>query len=121
MRLLVVVLLLALAALYFTFGLRVGYVTLTPTYMVNATGENKYTFRVYDQNQEVGVRGSCSVTSGRATFRLTDPKGTQIAGQVCPKGQWALNVLGTGDVGNYKLTIDLEKFTGVIDIKEARK
>ena len=53
--------------------------------------------------------------------RLTDPKGSQIAGQVCPKGQWALNVLGTGDVGNYNLTIDLEKFTGTIDIKEARK
>lgn len=121
MRLLVVVLLLALTALYLTFGLRLGYVTLTPTYMVNATGENRYTFRVYDQNQEVGVRGTCSVRSGRATFRLTDPRGTQIAGQVCPQGQWGLNVLGTGDVGNYTLTIDLQKFTGTIDINEARK
>lgn len=121
MRLLVVVLLLALTALYLTFGLRLGYVTLTPTYMVNATGENRYTFRVYDQNQEVGVRGTCSVRSGRATFRLTDPRGTQIAGQVCPQGHWGLNVLGTGDVGNYTLTIDLQKFTGTIDIKEARK
>ena len=121
MRLLVAVLVLALAALYFTFGLRLGYVTLTPTYLFNATGENKYTFRVYDQSQEVGVRGTCKVSSGQATFRLTDPKGTQIAGQVCPRGQWGLNVLGTGDVGNYKLTIDLEKFSGTIDIKEARK
>lgn len=121
MRLLVMVLLLALAALYLTSGLRLGYVTLTPTYLVNATGENRYTFRVYDQNQEVGVRGSCAVRSGRATFRLTDPRGSQIAGQVCPQGRWGLNVLGTGDVGNYQLTIELEKFTGTIDVKEARK
>ncbi len=121
MRLLVVVLLLALAALYLTFGLRVGYVTLTPTYMFNATGENRYAFRVYDQNQQIGVRGSCKVSSGKATFRLRDPKGTQIAGQVCPQGQWGLNVLGTGDAGNYELTIDLEKFSGTIDVKEARK
>lgn len=121
MRLLLVVLLLALTTLYVTFGLRLGYVTLTPTYMWNATGENKYTFRVYDENQQIGVRGSCTVRSGRATFRLISPGGTQIAGQVCPQGKWGLNVLGTGDAGRYRLTIDLEQFTGMIDIEEARK
>lgn len=121
MRVIVVVLVLAVAVLSLTFGLRLGYVTLTPTAMLNATGENQYTFRVYDQNQTVGVRGSCTVRSGRATFRLTDPRGTQIAGQVCPQGRWGLNVLGTGDVGSYRLTIDLDKFTGTIDIKEARQ
>ncbi|WP_029475622.1 hypothetical protein [Deinococcus frigens] len=121
MRLLVVGLGLGLAALPLTSGLRLGYVTLTPTSMFNATGENRYTLRAYDPDQAVGVRGSCKVSSGRATFRPTDPKGTQSAVQVCPQGQWGLNVLGAGDGGNYTLTTDLEKFSGTIDIEEARK
>lgn len=121
MRLLVVVLALVLTLMYFTFGLRLGYLTLTPIYLLNASGENRYAFQIYDQNGTVGVRGSCKVRSGKATFRLTDPSGTQIAGQVCPRGQWGLNVLGSGEVGLYHLSVELDKFTGTIDVKEARK
>ncbi|MDV6373853.1 hypothetical protein [Deinococcus arenicola] len=121
MRVFVVVVLLALATLYFTLGLRLGYLILTPTYMWNATGMNHYTFRVFDENQSVGVRGSCTVKSGKATFRLINSSGTQIAGQVCPRGKWGLNVMGSGDTGHYRLNIRLEKFTGTINIKEARQ
>ncbi|GGM06559.1 hypothetical protein [Deinococcus aerophilus] len=121
MRLLLLVLALVLTLMYFTFGVRLGYLTLTPTYLLNATGENRYTFQVYDQGGTVGVRGSCKVRSGKATFRLTDPSGTQVAGQICPQGQWSLNVLGGGDAGMYHLTVELDKFTGTIDVEEARK
>lgn len=120
MRFLIVALALVLTLMYFTFGLRFGYVTLVPTYLLNATGENRYTFQVYDDNKSVGVRGTCNVKSGTAIFRLTDPRGTQVAGQACPKGKWGLNVAATGQQGQYHLTVQLEKFTGVIDVKETR-
>lgn len=47
--------------------------------------------------------------------------GIQIAGQVCPWGRWGLNVLGSGETGEYRLTAYLEKFTGTIDIREVRQ
>ncbi|MFC4636873.1 hypothetical protein [Deinococcus hohokamensis] len=120
MRLLLLVLALVVAAVYATFGLRFGYVTLTPTYMWHATGQNSYSYRTYEAKQVVGVQGSCKVSNGRATLRLYDPRGAQIAGQTCQKGQWALNLSGSGAAGNYRLVIDLEKFSGMIDLKEVR-
>ena len=121
MRLLVVALVLVLTLMYFTFGLRFGYVTLTPTYMLNATGTSRYTFEIYDEKQRVGVEGSCKVSRGQAVFRLTDAKGVQVAGQVCPRGAWGLKMLATGDSGRYVLEIDFKKFTGIIDLAEARE
>lgn len=112
---------LVLTLMYFTFGLRFGYVTLTPTYLFNASGTNRYSFQIYDEKQKVGVEGSCKVSRGQAVFRLTDSKGVQVAGQVCPKGAWGLKMLATGDVGRYILEIDLQKFTGTIDIRETRE
>lgn len=120
MRLLVVALALVLTLVYFTFGLRLGYVTLTPTYMFNATGTNHYSFEAYEPGQIVGVRGSCDVRSGSAVFRLLNERGEQVAGQSCPKGTWSLTVQAPGDVGRYFLNIDLDKFSGKIDVQEAR-
>ncbi|UQN06634.1 hypothetical protein [Deinococcus sp. QL22] len=120
MRFLVVVLALVVGLVYFFFGLRLGYVTLTPTRMLNAQGENNYVFNVFDSGQSVGVTGTCSTVKGRAVLRLYDPSGTQIAGQACPKGQWALQVLGKGDAGNYRLNVQFNHFTGLIDLKETR-
>ncbi|MFC4425593.1 hypothetical protein [Deinococcus navajonensis] len=120
MRLLLLVLALVVAAVYATFGLRFGYVTLTPTYMWHATGQNSYVYRTYEPRQIVGVQGRCKVNSGHAILRMYDPRGVQIAGQTCQKGQWALNLSGSGAAGNYRLVIDLEKFSGVIDLDEVR-
>ncbi|CAM3180085.1 hypothetical protein DEDE109153_01535 [Deinococcus deserti] len=120
MRLLVLVLIAVVAAVYFTAGLRFGYVTLTPTYMWNATGQNSYTFRTIEADQSVGVKGSCQVRSGQAVVRLYDPKGGQIAGQSCPKGKWALNIMGSGAAGTYRLVVDLDKFSGTLDLEEVR-
>lgn len=121
MRLLVVALALVLALMYFTFGIRVGYVTLTSTYIFNATGSNRYTYQIYDAGQTVGVDGSCTARSGEVTLRLLDPKGSQVAGQSCPKGKWGLKLLATGDPGRYTLEIEMKKFSGVLDLKEARQ
>lgn len=120
MRFLLVVLALVLGLVYFFFGLRFGYVTLTPTRMLNAQGENNYIFEVFEPGQSVGVTGTCNTSSGRAVLRLYDPKGTQIAGQACPKGRWALQVLGKGDSGNYRLNVEFDHFTGVIELQENR-
>ena len=121
MRLLVVALALVLTLMYFTFGLRFGYVTLTPTYMFGASGTNRYTYQIYEPNQTVGVEGSCTVRSGEVTLRLLDPKGSQVAGQSCPKGSWGLKLVATGDPGRYTLEIEMRKFSGVMDLKETRK
>ncbi|EYB69452.1 hypothetical protein DEIPH_ctg006orf0017 [Deinococcus phoenicis] len=121
MRFLMLALVAAVALLYFTFGLRLGYVTLTPTHMLNAQGQNRYTFQLYEGGKSVGVQGTCAVTSGRATLRLLDPGGTQVAGQSCPKGKWSLKLLGSGETGSYRLIVDLDHYTGTLDLKETRE
>ena len=55
MRLLLMVVMAALAVLYFTVGLRFGYVTLTETHLFNASGTNTYVFRTLEDRQQVGV------------------------------------------------------------------
>ncbi|WP_309573422.1 hypothetical protein [Deinococcus sp.] len=120
MRLLVVALALVLTLMYFTFGLRLGYVTLTPTYMLGASGTNRYTYQSYEANQTLGVEGKCTVRSGEITLRLLDPKGLQVAGQSCPRGSWGLKLVASGDPGRYTLEIELKKFSGVLDLKETR-
>ena len=123
MRVLLVALAAALTLLYFTLGLRLGYVTLTETYMLHAVGTNTYTFRTLEDNQFVGVVGSCQVKSGRATVRLYGPRGNQIAGQVCQPGalnKWSLNVLGGGQTGNYRVVVNFDKYTGSINLQETR-
>ena len=121
MRLLLVALALVLTLMYFTFGIRGGYVTLTPTYMLNATGTNRYSYQIYDAGQTVGVQGRCTVRGGTVTLRLLDAKGAQVAGQACPKGEWALKLVAAGEIGEYTLEVDLNKFTGVLDLEETRK
>ncbi|AWT35288.1 hypothetical protein GCM10008956_10760 [Deinococcus arenae] len=121
MRLLLAALALVLTLMYFTFGLRFGYVTLTPTYMLNATGESRYGFITYDDKQSVGVRGTCDVRKGNVTVRLLDPGGTQVAGQVCPKGKWGLAAMGKGRQGTYELVVEYKDFTGTLDLNETRE
>ncbi|WP_291428389.1 hypothetical protein [Deinococcus sp.] len=121
MRFLLIALALALTVMYFTFGLRLGYVTLTPTYLLHASGQNRYGLNIYEDRAQIGVRGSCKVSAGTATVRLLDPQGVQVAGRVCPKGEWGLNVLTSGPEGRYQLVVDFDRFTGMIDLKEARQ
>ena len=121
MRLLILALAAALALLYFTFGLRLGYVTLTPTQLLNAQGQNRYSFELYEDGKHVGVRGTCTVRGGHATLRLLDPAGTQVAGQSCPKGTWSLRLMGGGQPGMYQLIVDLDRYSGTLDLKELRE
>lgn len=120
MRYLLIALALVVALLYSTVGLRLGYVTLTRTYMWNATGLNTYSLRTVEDGQRIGVTGSCEVRGGAVTIRLASPAGNSLAGQVCSGNdkRWALNVTGRGPAGIYRLTVDLEKFTGSLDLRE---
>lgn len=125
MRLLLIALVAALALLYVTLGLRFGYVTLTPTWLVNAQGQNRYTLEVYEEGQRVGYRGRCEVQSGRAVLRLLAPDGRQIVGRTCQKmndrGDWALHLVGGGQPGRYQLVVDFDAYTGLLDLSETRE
>lgn len=123
MRYLLPALALVVALLYFTIGLRVGYITLTPTAMWNATGENTYTLRTVVNGQRAGMTGYCEVQSGTATIRLFEQGGRQVAGQVCSGSgkRWTLNAMGQGPAGLYRLTVSFDKFTGKIALKETYK
>lgn len=121
MRILLLALVAAVALLYFTLGLRFGYVTLTPTQLLNAQGQNSYTFELYDEGKSVGVTGTCAVRGGQATLRLLDPSGTQVAGQSCPKGQWSLRLLGGGQPGRYRLLVNFDHYSGTLELRETRE
>ena len=124
MRLLLIALVAALALLYVTLGLRFGYVTLTPTWLVNAQGQNRYTLEVYEEGQRVGYRGRCEVQSGRAVLRLLAPDGRQIVGRTCQKvgdrGDWTLHLVGGRQPGRYQLVVDFDAYTGLLDLSETR-
>lgn len=121
MRILGLALLAAIAVLYFSTGLRVGYVTLTQTYLLNASGTNNYTLRTLEDGQQTGVTGQCSVRNGRAVIRLYDPSGTQIAGQTCLKGTWSLDVVGGSTIGPYRLVVNLDGYTGSLNLKQVHR
>ena len=121
MRIVSTALAMAVVLLYFTVGLRLGYVTLTETYLLNADGVNVYVYHTLDDNQRVGVTGRCQVRNGRAVLRLFGPSGKQVAGQVCEKGVWSLSALGGGQAGTYRLNVEFSNFTGSLDIKVTRQ
>lgn len=121
MRLLLLALVAVLGVVYATVGLRLGYLTLTETQMLHASGTNTYHFRTLEARQRVGVTGSCRVRSGTATLRLYDPSGTQVAGQRCQKGSWSLSVMAGGREGDYTLNVELDRYTGSLNLKETRE
>lgn len=125
MRLLLTALAAALALLYVTLGLRFGYVTLTPTWLLNAQGQNRYVLQVYEEGQRVGYRGRCEVQSGRAVLRLLGPDGRQLAGRTCQKvgdrHEWTLHLVGGGQPGQYQLVVDFDAYSGLLDLSETRQ
>lgn len=124
MRYLIPALLILAALWYFTTGVRLGMVTYTPTIMFNANGKSTYTVRAAEERQQVGIAGTCKVTSGVATIRLLSPGGTQVAGQACeraPNGQagnWSVNLLGSGNAGLYKVVLEYKNFSGQLELNE---
>ncbi|PYE54929.1 hypothetical protein [Deinococcus yavapaiensis] len=121
MRWVLVVLALAIAALAYFFGLRLGYVSLTPTYMFNAQGVNNYSYRTYDANARVILTGRCETRSGVVALRLYSPSNRQVASALCTAGNtFALNLQGGGEVGYYVLNVEFDRFTGMLEIDENR-
>lgn len=121
MRYVILVVLAALAAWYFTTGIRLGIVTGGTVTMFNANGTSKYPFKTDGPNQQVGVTGSCNVQKGSITLRLLDSRGTQVAGQQCPKGNWSFNLMSSGEVGEYNVEVQYHAFTGKLTLNETRK
>lgn len=120
MRWALLVLVLALGALGYFFGLRFGYLSLTPAWMYNAQGLNTYSYRTYDDRGQVVLSGSCMTMSGQATLRLFSPSGQFVKGQACSKGKFSLNLNGGGEPGYYRLAVELNHFTGRLEVNEGR-
>lgn len=119
MRYALPILLLLAAAWYFTTGIRVGLVTFTPATMINANGKSKYKIRAFETKQVVGVQGTCTVKSGKATVTLYRPDGTPVAAQDClPGGPWSLSMQGQGSAGMYQATINYRNFNGKIELND---
>ncbi len=121
MRFLIALLLIlaAVVGLTYTFGgIKLGLVTITPTRLWNAQGENSYAY--LNGGAGVQVTGECKSKSGLAILRLTDPDGLQVAGQQCPKGAWSINMAGKGKIGSYRLSIAYLDYTGSLDLNVAR-
>ena len=122
MRVFLVVLVLAAAALYYFIGLRIGYATVTPLYLLNAQGESSYPFRLYEEDtavSKVQITGTCQGRSGLATLRFLAPDGTELSAVRCPPGRWTLNMGGSGEVGIYKLLVDYQHYTGSLELNAA--
>ncbi|AWN23668.1 hypothetical protein DKM44_10870 [Deinococcus irradiatisoli] len=118
MRVLLLLLALAVLALYLTLGLRLGYATLTPLYLLNAQGETDYPFRLYEAGK-LQVTGSCQGRSGVATLRFMAPDGTELSAVRCPPGNWSLNLSGSGDVGVYTLSVEYQHYTGRLELNSS--
>lgn len=118
MRYVLGLLLAVLLVLYFTIGLRIGYITLSATYLFNASGTNSYPMDTKENGQKVGVTGTCNVKSGEATIRLINTQGQQLAGQVCRGGNFSLNVIGGGGPPQvYTLEVIMKKYTGTLTLE----
>lgn len=121
MQVILVVLALIVGGLYFTVGLRAGLVTMMPTQMIAAKGEGNYTFRITEEGNRVGVKGTCTATKGSANFYMTDPQGRVQQSASCQPGQtWGINLMAGSSPGLYKLRVEYNNFSGKIDIAERR-
>ncbi len=120
MRWAIIVLIVGLVALTSFFGLRLGYLSLTPVWMYNAQGQNVYSYQLADTSGSLKLMGTCTTRSGAATFLLFRPDGTRIDGQECVKGKYSLNLQAKGTPGFYKLQVLLDHFTGRLEIAEDR-
>ena len=120
MRWAVVVLVVGLGVLAYAFGLRFGYLSLTPSWMYNAQGTNGYSYQLADAGDTLTLAGSCRTYAGRATLLLFRPDGSRADGQQCIKGNYRLSLRGGGGVGFYKLRVRLDHFTGRLEIGEER-
>lgn len=121
MRYVLLILLAAVAALYFTLGIRIGLLNLTDTYLFNATGQSSYKYRTHESDQHIALTGTCDVRRGKVTLRFMDPKGTQLAGQECSTaGKFSLSLTGGGQAGDYTLIANYKNFSGHIKLDETR-
>lgn len=114
-------LLAVLAILYFTVGLRVGYLTISPMYLFNATGTNTYHFATLEDEQRVGVKGTCSVNSGSAVVSILDTTGGIVNSLSCSKkGTFALDLMAGGRTGEYTVKVDFQSYSGSLELNEQR-
>ena len=121
MRVFLAILALALAALYFTIGVRLGYATMTPLYLINAQGESRYPFRVYPDSglANLSITGRCVGNKGSATLRFLAPDKTELSAVRCPPGNWTLDMSSNGTPGIYTLSVDYQHYTGRLELSAA--
>lgn len=121
MRYVLLILLAALVALYFTIGIRIGVLNLSDVYLFNATGKGSYPYRTFDTDQNVRLLGVCDVKKGEVTLRFINPNGQQTSGVTCNQpGKFSVDLRGGGVTGVYKLQVEYNKFSGHLKLNESR-
>ncbi len=121
MRYILLILLVALAALYFTIGIRIGVLNLSDVYLFNANGGSSFSFRTFDTDQNVRLSGVCDVKRGEVTLRFTNPAGQQVASAMCnTPGKYGLDLAGGGVTGIYTLKVEYKHFSGHLKLDESR-
>lgn len=123
MRFLILLMLLLAAVIGLAYeygGIKLGLVTITPTRMFNAQGTSSFSYLNGSNVNGVQVVGICRARSGNVVLRLTDPDGLQVGGQQCPKGEWAINMSNKAKLGQYKLNIEYQHYTGTLDLNVIR-
>ncbi|MFN8509601.1 MAG: hypothetical protein U0Z75_03405 [Deinococcaceae bacterium] len=117
MRSLIVLLLVGLAAWYFTIGIRFGLVTEWPTQIFNGNGTSTYEKEIFTPKYPLNIRGTCNTLSGKLTIRVLTPSRQVLASTVCTKGPKNVSINLVPGVGKYPLELKFERYFGSIDVR----
>lgn len=111
-------------ALWYFYGLRLGYATITPLWTLNAQGTSQYKYNLVKADMGTSllrVVGSCDARSGSVTLTLRDPDGGAVGSQLCRGGKYSLGLTGEGKLGVYTLDVKYTHYNGRLELNEQRE
>lgn len=120
MRDILIILAIGVTILYFTIGIRIGYLTEVATQYIHANGTNKYSIRVWEENHSVGISGPCDTSAGTMTVALYNPQRQLVQSQTCKTGKKYINLVKNGSTGFYMIEVTFKDYSGNVNLKLAR-
>jgi hypothetical protein len=112
-RVVIVLIILLVVALYFTIGIRIGFLFTTPVYLINAEGVNHYYVNSEPSNPAVVVFGECSGQAGLMRLQLFDPAHHLVSSQRCGLGNANVSMRAPNPApGTYELRVSMLHYNG---------
>lgn len=109
----------AAAALYFTVGIRIGVLPLTPAVYANAIGTNVYPISVRTQDAAIDIEYDLSLNAGALEARLYSLGRELWRQRVTPdrpaRGRRSFPV--AGGAGFNRMELRLDRATGSVSVK----